>query len=444
MTLIKDITYNFLFAVVLTIYSVQVCPHVSGLGILITGVSFLFFVIPLFFLRRQLVKRTRVASSIFWINLTYFLAVGIFVGIYNFLFREFPMESALKIISGALVLGALNSAIYQLELPFQRSAKRVSFINRIALFSASILALLSVVWILLIVEDINIFRSVQNGSMIDLMTSIVYESLFVWLVIILYLSRIIVLYKRRISEGIRGQISALSEIRNDSLDVSLPRFSNDEFSIIGDEVNEMIKRLREGKKIKKGLDTIAGEKVSKEIVDRISNQDFSSEKKEVAILFSDIVGFTTLCEQSNPEEFVESLNFHFQRLVDAVKSEDGVVNKFIGDAILVYFEGANSSGRALAAANKMIENSDFKIGIGLHFGQVLAGLIGASNRLEYTIIGSAVNLTARLESETRSLNANLVMSREFVDQLDGEFKKELETKDLQLKGFESEVKVYFK
>ena len=389
-------------------------------------------------------KENKVASSIFWINLTFFLAVGIFVGTYNLLFRQFPTESALKIISGALVLGALNSAIYQLELPFKRSEKRVSFINRIALFSASILALLSVVWILLIVEDINIFRSVQNGSMIDLMTSIVYESLFVWLVITLYLSRIIALYKRRISDGIQGQISALSEIRNDSLDVSLPRFSNDEFSIIGDEVNEMIKRLREGKKIKRGLDTIAGEKVSKEIVNRISNQDFSSEKKEVAILFSDIVDFTILCEKSNPEEFVESLNFHFQHLVDAVKSEDGVVNKFIGDAILVYFEGANSSGRALRAANKMIENSNFKIGIGLHYGQVLAGLIGAPNRLEYTIIGSAVNLTARLESETRRLNAHLVMSSEFVDQLDEECKEELATKDVQLKGFESEVKVYFK
>lgn len=239
-------------------------------------------------------KRIRVASSIFWINLTYFLAIGIFVGIYNFLFREFPIESALKIISGALVLGTLNSAIYQLELPFQRSSKRVSFINRIALFSLTILGLISIVWILLIVEDINIFRSVQNGSMIDLKTSIVYESIFVWLVIILYISRIIVLYKRRISEGINGQISALKQIRNDSLHVSVTRFSNDEFSIIGDEVNEMIKRLREGKKIKKGLDTIAGEKVSKEIVDRISNHDFSSEKKEVAILFSDIVGFTAL------------------------------------------------------------------------------------------------------------------------------------------------------
>lgn len=131
-------------------------------------------------------------------------------------------------------------------------------------------------------------------------------------------------------------------------------------------------------------------------------------------------------------------------MVDAVKSEDGIVNKFIGDAILVYFEGEDISSRALNAANKMIGNSTFEIGIGLYYGQVLAGLIGASNRLEYTIIGRAVNLTARLESETRNLNANLVISREFVDQLDEEFKKELDTKDVQLKGFESEVKVYFK
>lgn len=375
--------------------------------------------------------------------MTYFVIIGLFVGIYNYLFREFPIESALKIISGALVLGTLNALIFQLELPFKRTAKRNSFINNIALFAASILALISIVWILLIIEDVNIFRSVQNGSMIDLMTSIVYESIFVWAIIILYLSRIITLYKNRISSGIRGQINALKEIRNDHLEVQLPRFSNDEFSIIGDEVNDMIKRLQEGRKIKKGLDSIAGDQVSDEIVQRISKQDFSSEKKEVAILFTDIVGFSAMCEKSEPEKFVQNLNEHFEIMVNRIQNNNGIVNKFIGDAILVYFEGENACHDAFRAATEMIESSPFKIGVGIHFGEVLAGLIGAPNRLEYTIIGSAVNLASRLESETRRLNTSLVVSSEFIRQL-ADARSELKSTDVNLKGFENKVRVYYK
>lgn len=342
------------------------------------------------------------------------------------------------------MLGALNSVIYQLELPFQSTINRVSFINQIALFSILILGLLSIVWVLLIVEDINIFQSVQNGSMINLMASIVFESIFVWIVIIIYLSRIIYLYKKKVKNGIGRQIESLKEVRNDQLDVTLPRFSNDEFSIISDEVNKMIKRLREGKKIKKGLDAIAGECVSGEIVERISNQDFSSEKKQVAILFSDIVGFTSMCEKSDPEQFVRSLNEHFECMVSMVKNEDGLINKFIGDAILVYFERDDACNRALNAANKMIANSNFEIGIGIHYGEVLAGLIGASNRMEYTIIGSAVNLAARLESETRKLKSSLVVSKEFMDKLNKNVIDEFKEGHAHLKGFEDNTLVYYR
>ncbi|MDG1334026.1 MAG: adenylate/guanylate cyclase domain-containing protein [Crocinitomicaceae bacterium] len=444
MTYIKDILYNLLFALVLTLYSVQVCPHVSGLGILITGVSFTLVVSPLFLIRRFIVKKTRQKSTNFWINLSYFTLIGLFVGLYNYLFRQFPIESAMKIVSGALVLGALNAAIFQLEEPFHRSKSRVSFLNLIALFAISLLGLISVVWTLLIVEDINIFQSVQNGSMIDLRKSIIYESVFVWLVIVLYALRVIYLYKQRIGSGIQGHLNTLKQVNEDNLDVALTRFSNDEFSVIGDEVNNMIKRLRKGREVKQGLDRIAGEQVSDEIVERISRKDFSSEKKNVAILFTDIVGFTSLCEQSDPKEFINSLNDHFEKIVAEVKKYDGIVNKFIGDAVLVYFEGDQACDRAYNAAAGMLNKSHFKIGVGIHYGEVLAGLIGASKRLEYTIIGSSVNLTARLESESRKLETELVLSQELVNELNAKNKEGLKNQVVNLKGFEREVLVFYK
>lgn len=444
MTFIKDILYNLLFALVLTLYSVQVCPHVSGLGILITGVSFTLIVSPLFLIRRFIVKKTIQKSTNFWINLSYFTLIGLFVGLYNYLFRQFPIESTMKIVSGALVLGALSAAIFQLEEPFHRSKSRVSFLNLIALFAISLLGLISIVWTLLIVEDINIFQSVQNGSMIDLRKSIIYESVFVWLVIVLYAIRVIYLYKQRIGSGIQGHLNTLKQVNEDNLDVALTRFSNDEFSIIGDEVNNMIKRLRKGREIKQGLDSIAGEQISDEIVERISRKDFSSEKKKVAILFTDIVGFTSLCEQSDPIEFINSLNNHFEKMVGEVKKYNGIVNKFIGDAVLVYFEGDQACDRAYKAAKGMLTKSQFEIGIGIHFGEVLAGLIGASKRLEYTIIGSAVNLTARLESESRKLESELVLSQELVNELSSKNKEGLKNEYVNLKGFEQKILIFYK
>lgn len=444
MTLKKDILYNSLFISILSIYAVEVCPHVSKLGLLITCISFLIVLVPLFILRYQISSRTKNKTRLFIINLSYFVIIGIVVGLFNFLHREYPIESALKIITGALFIGIINSIIYSLEYPFIKTKIRMSFISRISLFLVLILVMIGTVWVLLMKENLSLFNAVQNGSMINLVSSIIIETLFVMAIMILYFFRIIYLYKYTLQSGIRSQIESLNEVRKDNLNVILPRFSNDEFSIISDEVNQMISRLRQGEKIKGAFEKVTGQNIDSDVIGRISKGDFTSEQKEMAVLFSDIKGFTALCEKSEPKQFVIDLNNHFELMVQAIKDFDGTINKFIGDAILVCFEGPESCNRAVKASLRMIEKSNFKIGVGINHGQLLAGLLGCQERLEYSIIGSVVNKSARLESATRTLNADIVISESTAINISEKNIKGFNKTSIALKGFEENETVYYK
>jgi class 3 adenylate cyclase len=442
MSLKKDIFYNIVFITIISIYCIEVCPHVSKLGLRVTGTSFLVVLLPLFILRIRISKSTRNSKKIFLTNLTYFLVAGTIVGLFNYLYRSFPIESALKMITGAICLGVLNSIIYALEEPFIKTKERISFINRTSFFLALILLLIGVVWILLIKQNLTLFDAVQNGSMINLVSSVVIETSFVITILIIYFLRIIHLYKKTFRIGINGQILSLQEVRKDNLNVTLPRFSNDEFSIIGDEVNQMINRLKQGEKIKEGFQKVTGKNIGTDLIDRISKNDFTSEQKEMTVLFTDIKGFTKLCETSDPKQFVMDLNNHFELMVQAINELDGTVNKFIGDAILVYFEGENSCARAVETSLKMISNSNFDIGVGISHGTLLAGLIGCEARLEYSIIGSVVNKAARLESATRTLNSDIVICESTALNLLAKNFKKFEKKEIQLKGFEKKQTVY--
>ena len=444
MKLHKDIIYNLLFVCILAVYSVEVCPHVSKLGFLITMISFFCVIGPLFIVKRSITKRSNSKLHVFLVNFIYFGIIGIAVGLFNFIFRSFPIESAFKMMTGAFYLGALTAVICILEEPFKETQKRISFINRVSLFLLLSLALIGTIWILLMKENLSVFDAVQHGSMIDLVKSVILETFFVLAIIVAYFVRIVQLYKRMLKAGIESQISSLNEVRRDNLEVTLPRFSNDEFSIIGDEVNAMIGRLRTGEKIKSGFEKVTGHDSDSEFLEKITHSDFSSEQKEMTILFSDIKGFTNLCEESDPVEFVKALNTHFESMVQVVKKFDGHINKFIGDAILVYFEGDDSCERAVHAAMRMIDSTQFNIGIGIHHGTLLAGLLGSSERLEYSIIGSVVNKSARLESATRGLNADVVISSAAAAELTDAILEGFQQASLELKGFENKETVYYK
>jgi adenylate cyclase len=158
------------------------------------------------------------------------------------------------------------------------------------------------------------------------------------------------------------------------------------------------------------------------------------ERKEVTILFSDIRGYTTLTENLGAAEVVSLLNQYFETMVEAVFNYEGTLDKFIGDALMAVFGAPlplteNHAWRAVQSALDMRqrlkefnqrriiqEQPQIRIGIGISSGEVVSGNIGSHKRMDYTVIGDGVNLSARLEAVTKEYGCDIILS-EFTYQL---------------------------
>lgn len=145
---------------------------------------------------------------------------------------------------------------------------------------------------------------------------------------------------------------------------------------------------------------------------------------DAAIWFSDMRGFTAMSDRAEPADVVKTLDLVFDTLATAISAHGGEVLKFIGDAVLAIFPtGANARAacrnaldaaqEALAAMKKL--ETPLEVGIALHRGRVMYGNIGARDRLDFTVIASAVNEASRLESLCKSLGTNLALSAAFVE-----------------------------
>ena len=154
------------------------------------------------------------------------------------------------------------------------------------------------------------------------------------------------------------------------------------------------------------------------------------ESRQISILFSDIRGFTTLSEKRTPQQVVELLNRYFTLQVEVVFRHGGSLDKFIGDCIMAFWgaplDDPEHARHAVEAALEMAEvlqrfkkelgeeDADFDVGIGIHSGLAVVGLIGSEQRREYTAIGDTVNLGSRIEGLTKGVSRILV-SRETME-----------------------------
>ncbi|KAH9246058.1 hypothetical protein BASA81_016422 [Batrachochytrium salamandrivorans] len=157
------------------------------------------------------------------------------------------------------------------------------------------------------------------------------------------------------------------------------------------------------------------------------NGQLGGKRKKVSILFSDIRSFTTISEGMEPTDVVEILNHHFTDAVNAITDEQGILDKFIGDAVMAVF-GVPFSGPedAVHACNTALRMRDLlvlsnkersaqgkttiKIGIGINTGMVLSGNIGSTKRMEFSCIGDAVNLASRTEGLTKFYGVTILVT----------------------------------
>ncbi len=177
--------------------------------------------------------------------------------------------------------------------------------------------------------------------------------------------------------------------------------------------------------------------MTKEVADQLLTTDdamLGGKMQELTVLFSDIRHFTTISEKLGPQATVSLLNEYFSSMVDIVFHHGGILDKFIGDAMLAVFGAPFSSGedadRAVTTAIEMIKAlKDFnktrvdkglepiEIGVGINTDQVLVGNIGSIKRMDYTVIGDGVNLASRLEGANKYFGTNILVSENTMRQL---------------------------
>jgi len=206
--------------------------------------------------------------------------------------------------------------------------------------------------------------------------------------------------------------------------------SRDELGLLAETMAEMVQGLRDRDFIKDAF----GRYLTRELADQLTADpaalQLGGHQRQVTILMSDLRGFSGLAERLGPERMVGLLNRYLGAMTEVIHSHQGMINEFIGDAILVLFGAlqprpddaaraircALAMQRALDELNRQSQAEDLPrlaMGIGVNSGQVVAGNIGSEQRVKYGVVGTPVNLAGRLESLT--VGSQVLVSAETAD-----------------------------
>jgi adenylate cyclase len=200
-----------------------------------------------------------------------------------------------------------------------------------------------------------------------------------------------------------------------------------------------------------------GQHVSPQVVERllVEGANTASDIHKIAVMFIDFRGFTAGARSRSPQEVVDRLDGAFAVLVEIIDRHDGIVNKFLGDGFMALFgaprDAPEAASHAVAAAREMLVAMNrvnqastwpLRIGIGIHFGEVVAGNIGSPRRKEYTVIGDTVNFAARLEQLNKEFNSQLLVSASVRDALGGDGNDAVSLGEVAIRGYDRPMTVW--
>ncbi len=205
------------------------------------------------------------------------------------------------------------------------------------------------------------------------------------------------------------------------------------------------------------ITNLFGQHVSPQVVERlmVEGADTSSDIRRVAVMFVDFRSFTAAARSRSPQDVVNRLDGAFAILVEILDRHGGIVNKFLGDGFLALFgaplAAPEAAHHAVSAAREMLTAMErvnrasswpLRIGIGIHFGEVVAGNIGSPRRKEYTVIGDTVNFAARLETLNKEFNSQLLISSSVRDALGDDGNDAVSLGEVAIRGYERPMMVW--
>lgn len=307
--------------------------------------------------------------------------------------------------------------------------------------------------------DLCVYTTVATDVVFEPVYATVHRNIYLTLAV-LFLSVIFVyFFSKTISVPVKKLTEASDQIESGNYILSLESKTRDEIGLLTRRFVKMGKGLDEREKLK---DTF-GRFINKEIAEKAMKGELAlgGETKNVTIFFSDIRSFTAISEKLEPYEVVEFLNDYMTRMVECVSNTHGVVDKFIGDAIMgvwgapvsqgnVSLDALNCVRAALMMRHSLMEFNKgrggdkkpiIKIGCGINTGPVVAGQIGSSSRMEYTVIGDAVNFASRTEALNKPLGTDILIT-ENTYKLVKEHVIVEEMPSVTVKGKEKPVKIF--
>jgi len=267
---------------------------------------------------------------------------------------------------------------------------------------------------------------------------------------------LLLVFSYLLTQPLKNVVGAMRDIISTSdLSKRVEVLYNDETGELGHTFNLMTSELGKANDLVKGyalqavvaqhkeqkIRNIFQKYVPKAVIDQFfasPEQMLVGEERILALLFSDIRGFTTISERMRPNEVVESLNAYFELMVDIIMRNRGVVDKYMGDAIMAFYGAPErtryEASEAVQSAFEMLEalkdfnvwqtqrgRPEFRIGIGINYGVVTVGNIGSEKKMDYTVIGDMVNLGSRLEGLTKVYDQPIIISESVAKKVEEQY-----------------------
>lgn len=275
----------------------------------------------------------------------------------------------------------------------------------------------------------TVLVSVRSDRILQEMRPILVYGIFAWLFSTVICFCIAIVLGKKFSFALWRLCEDVRTIKKGHLENPIHLETEDEFSQLASAIDDMRQGLQERENLKQNFSRYVSSHILEEILHSNTSISLMGESRKITVLFADIRDFTTLAEDHSAEKVVALLNEYFQYMLDAIFAHHGTLDKFLGDGIMVEFgsplDDAQQELHAVECALAMQQslevllkkwdqegNPKISIGIGIHTGNAVVGNIGTEERMEYTAVGDAVNVAARIEKKTKEFSVPILVSEE--------------------------------
>jgi len=299
--------------------------------------------------------------------------------------------------------------------------------------------------------------AVNNQSVATLLSKSLNTFILVTVILCISVSLLGIAMAQKFSQPITSLAAATRDLQQGKLK-HIPERRSDEIGMLINAINSMSNGLIQKDQVEVMLNKLVDPGIAAKILGEIQEVELGGEHVEATVLFADIVGFTNISEKLSPQEVSNLLNEYYNYFNQCAKFYFGTVDKFIGDAVMLVF-GAPKPDKdhqfhALACAvlmNQLVRRLnhmrrekglyEVNLRIGINSGSMLAGLIGGINRMQYTVVGDAVNLASRLCSEASA--SQIIIEESMYNTISKTHKINAETrKQIKVRGKAEPVSIY--